>query len=97
MTVRINLRAAVLCLLALVGLAAAAPAPAAEYLDVPKWHWAWNYIQGVTDAEVSAGFDDGLYRPGTVVSRAQMAVFIARAMCGGDSYVPRRARGRHLR
>jgi hypothetical protein len=74
--------------LLLVVASASAPALATEYPDVPKWHWAWDYVQGVTDAQIAAGYDDGLYRPSVVVSRDQMAVFIARAMCGGDPYVP---------
>ena len=60
---------------------------AAEFPDVPKWHWAWCYVQGVCDAEVAGGYVDG-YHPEWVVSRDQMAVFIARAMCGGEAEVP---------
>lgn len=63
-------------------------ASAEEYDDVPRWHWAWSYIQGVSNAGVSSGYDDGYWRPSLIVSRDQMAVFIARAMCGGDEYVP---------
>jgi hypothetical protein len=63
-------------------------ARAAEYTDVPTWHWAWVYVQGVSDAEVSMGYGGGTWAPSLIVSRDQMAVFIARAMCGGDAYVP---------
>ena len=75
--------------LAIVLTAALCGSPAAaDYSDVPKWHWAWTYVQGVSDADVSGGYDDGTYQPQEVVSRAQMAVFVARAMCGGEDYVP---------
>lgn len=63
-------------------------ATGADYSDVPKWHWAWAYVQGVSDANVAGGYGDGRYQPQEVVSRAQMAVFVARAMCGGEEYVP---------
>lgn len=75
--------AAAACLAAL-----AAPAPAVSYTDVAKWHWAWDYIQGVSDADIAAGYPEGTYQPSTAVSRDQMAVFIARAMCGGEDFVP---------
>jgi hypothetical protein len=81
-----------LVIVALIALAAVLVMPliasAADYADVPTWYWAWNYVQGVSDAGVSSGYDDGYWRPSWVVSRDQMAVFIARAMCGGDEYVP---------
>ncbi len=73
-------------ILAMGGMAVCACA--AEYSDVPTWQWAWSYIQGVTDAGIAAGYGDGTYQPSTTVTRDQMAVFIARAMCGGDSGVP---------
>ena len=34
------------------------------------------------------GYADGTYGPSTVVNRGQMAVFIARAVAGGDSQIP---------
>lgn len=34
------------------------------------------------------GYDDGTYQPGVPVTRDQMAVYISRALLGGDSYVP---------
>jgi hypothetical protein len=34
------------------------------------------------------GYDDGYYRPDDPVDRGQMAVYMARAMAGGDSSVP---------
>jgi hypothetical protein len=35
------------------------------------------------------GYRDGLYHPERTVDRGQMAIFIARAIAGGDAYVPR--------
>ncbi len=64
------------------------PASAAEFPDVPQWHWAWRYVQGVSDADIATGYWNGDYRPDEVVTRGQMAVFVARAMRGGEAGVP---------
>jgi hypothetical protein len=75
-------------LCALVVATLALPALATEFPDVPTDHWAWCYIQGVSDAGIVSGYDDGLYRPEQPVTRDQMAVYIARAIAGGDGNVP---------
>ena len=56
--------------------------------DVPYWHWAKEAVRATVEAEIVAGYDDGLYRPNEAVTRAQMAVYISRAMCHGESNVP---------
>jgi hypothetical protein len=40
------------------------------------------------NAGIVSGFPDGSYRPEVEVTRDQMAVYMARALCGGDAYVP---------
>jgi len=47
--------------------------------DARKSHWAWRYIEGVKDAGIVGGYWDG-YRPDVEVDRAQMAVYICRAL-----------------
>jgi hypothetical protein len=74
---------ALVAIVAIIGLASAE-----EFTDVPRWHWAWAYIQGVRDASITTGYGDGTYQPSVTVARDQMAVFIARAMCDGDANVP---------
>lgn len=37
-------------------------------------------IHAIAEAGVTAGYDDGTFRPGLSVSRAQMASFLARAL-----------------
>jgi hypothetical protein len=69
--------AILLCAAALAG--AAAGALAAHFPDVPKWHWAWPHVQGLCDAGIATGYQDGLYGPDQRITRDQMAVFIARA------------------
>jgi hypothetical protein len=61
---------------------------ATDFPDVPKWHWAWPYVQGVSDAGITTGYPDGTYQPSLVVARDQMAVYVARALAGGDLNVP---------
>lgn len=56
--------------------------------DVPLDYWAYDEIMECFVADVVDGYADGLYRPERPVSRGQMAVYISRAMAGGDRYVP---------
>jgi hypothetical protein len=56
--------------------------------DVPKSHWAFEAIMACVDAGIVAGYPDGRYRPDRPVTRDQMAVYIARAIAGGDMSVP---------
>jgi len=63
------------------------PATAA-FTDIPTDHWAFRYVAYAVDTGVTGGYSDGTYRPTVTVDRGQMAVFIARAMCGGDAFVP---------
>lgn len=66
----------------------------ASFLDVPTDHWAYRYVEYTKKANVILGFADGLYRPASKVDRAQMAVFLARALAnptgeeGLQSYAP---------
>jgi len=58
------------------------------FCDVRGEHWAYDYIEACRQAGIVAGYPGGHYRPRWSVSRAQMAVFVARALAGGDEYVP---------
>lgn len=64
-----------------------------HFSDVPTHHWAYKYIEHAYSRGVVSGYPNGSYRPGDVVNRGQMAVFIARAMAGGDENVPEDADG----
>jgi hypothetical protein len=62
------------------------PGPEAPtFADVPADHWAYRYIEYVESADIAHGYDDGGYHPAAEVDRAQMAVFVARAIAGGQS------------
>jgi hypothetical protein len=55
--------------------------------DVPPDFWAWRYVEAAKLAGIVQGYWDG-YRPAELVNRAQMAVYIARGIAGGDALVP---------
>jgi len=58
------------------------PTGPAQYTfqDVPPSHWAYDYIEYCGAAGIVQGYTDNEYRPDLSVDRAQMAVFIARAI-----------------
>jgi len=60
----------------------------ATFSDVLSDHWAFEQVEACAAAGIVAGFDDGTYRPSLPVDRASMAVYISRALAGGDEYVP---------
>ncbi len=72
-------------------------APSARFPDVPGYglgehgtdpYWAFDEIEACAEAGIVAGYPDGTYQPASAVTRDQMAVYIARALAGGDEYVP---------
>jgi hypothetical protein len=83
-------RAVLLAAVAVVALAALGQAArAAEFTDVPKYHWAWRYVRGVSDAQIANGYPGTTtYKPDVVVTRDQMGVYVARGLAGGDDHVP---------
>jgi len=62
--------------------------------DLPLDHWASAEVQACVNAGIISGYPDGRYHPDYPVSRAQMAVFISRALAGGDENVPPGPRSR---
>ena len=60
-----------------------------SFPDVPVGHWAYKYAEYAKAHGIVTGYRDGLYHPERTVDRGQMAIFIARAIAGGDAYVPR--------
>jgi hypothetical protein len=59
-----------------------------DFSDVSEGYWARQAIAACVDAGIVFGYPDGTYLPGNTVTRAQMAVYVARGLCGGDAYVP---------
>jgi hypothetical protein len=57
------------------------PAPAvATFLDVPSSHPFFQFVEALADAGLTAGCGGGNYCPDAVVTRGQMAVFLAKAL-----------------
>jgi hypothetical protein len=65
-----------------------ARSPGITFWDVPRDHWAAEYVEYCASRGVVLGFPGGLYRPDELVDRGQMAAFIARAVAGGEASVP---------
>ncbi|MBM2820709.1 MAG: hypothetical protein HW405_469 [Candidatus Berkelbacteria bacterium] len=58
------------------------------FSDVPITHWAYLYIEAAFRGGIVGGYPGGVYKPDEIVKRDAMAVFIARAVTGGDAKVP---------
>ncbi len=55
------------------------PPATASFADVPTTFWAYKHVEFCVDQNIVQRYDDGLYHPERVVTRDQMAVYIARA------------------
>ncbi len=60
----------------------------AVFSDVPPDHWAYDYIMDCYHAGIVNGYPGNVYLPDAKVTRAQMALYIARALVGGAANVP---------
>ena len=58
------------------------------FYDVPWQHWAYEEVGACFNADIVQGYTDALYHPEYPVTRDQMAVYIARALAGGDGNIP---------
>ena len=56
--------------------------------DVATDHPYFKYVEYAVEQNVVQGYPDSTYRPIVPVNRGQMAIYIARAVCGGEDYVP---------
>jgi PKD repeat protein len=61
--------------------------PTPTFSDVPPSHWAYKYVEYAVANDIVIGYWDG-YHPNETVTRAQMAVYVSRAMAGGDPFIP---------
>jgi hypothetical protein len=59
-----------------------------RFADVSTNHWAFWEVDTCVEAGIVSGYGDGNYRPDLAVTRDQMAVYISRALAGGNEYVP---------
>ncbi|MHA2070082.1 MAG: S-layer homology domain-containing protein, partial [Candidatus Thorarchaeota archaeon] len=58
------------------------------FTDVAYDHWACGYIKRLSELDISSGYQDNMFKPAVPVNRAQMAVYIVRALEGNppDNY-----------
>jgi len=61
--------------------------PVSVFTDEPTTDAFWGYIQGLYQAEITTGCATGQFCPFNNVTRAEMAVFLVRAM-HGPAFVP---------
>jgi len=59
----------------------------AWFTDASFGYWAFAEIEACVEHGIVGGYGDD-FRPETVLTRDQMAVFFARALCGGEASVP---------
>ncbi len=57
-------------------------ASGSPFTDVAVSDWYCKYIKRLYELQVVKGYGDGRYGPGDLVTRAQMAVFVARSFLG---------------
>ena len=50
------------------------------FSDISSTDWFYTYVQDIAKAGITTGYPDGTYKPSALVTRAQMAAFIARAL-----------------
>ena len=67
---------------------------AITFSDAAPDVWAWQAVLECLGAGIVYGYGDGLYHPDLPVTRDQMAVYIARALAGGEENVPEAGRPR---
>jgi len=67
------------------------------FSDVPSTYWAYSQIEAAYKAGIIQGYQDGTFKPEGIVTRDQGAVFVARALAGGDSKVPTSTQSYHCR
>ncbi len=74
-----------LAVLVLVGILLGAPAKAAAFTDVAPDDWFAPAVNELADSGVVGGFPDGTFRPYDLVTRAQFAGMLARALSVPDA------------
>jgi PKD repeat protein len=61
----------------------------AGFSDVPADYWDYQEIMGCLSDDMLHGYPDGTFRPLDAVTRDQIAVYLARAVAGGEDLVPK--------
>jgi ELWxxDGT repeat protein len=64
----------------------------ATFEDVPTTYWAWRSVEAVATAGITLGCGEGLFCAERTLTRAEMGVFLGRAL-HGSTFVPPPATG----
>ena len=67
-------------LLRATGGADSLPTYRGTFPDVPAGQWYTGYVEKLAELGISTGYTDGTFRPSGPVTRAEMAIFITRAI-----------------
>lgn len=59
--------------------------PIATFIDVPRDHWAFPFVEAAYAHGIIGGYSDGTYRANLPVTRAQLSKMLALAMQQADS------------
>lgn len=73
-------------LLRAIGQAANLPSYQGTFPDVPSGRWYTGYVERLAELGITRGYPDGTFRPGGLVTRAEMSLFVLRAI-GEDANV----------
>ena len=73
-------------LLRAIGQAADLPSYQGTFPDVPSGQWYTGYVERLAELGITRGYADGTFRPGNLVTRAEMSLFVLRAI-GEDANV----------
>lgn len=69
----------------ILSLVLPAGAAGVSFRDVPEEHWAYPYVQSMSDQGIVSGVGEGLFLPDRSVSMAEFSVMIVNAFYGGYS------------
>lgn len=75
-------------LLRATGQAENLPGYRGTFPDVPPGQWYTGNVERLAELGIVRGYDDGTYRPNGLVTRAEMAIFVVRALGEEASLVP---------
>ena len=81
---RKRIAALLLALVLCMGISVPALASSQQFTDVPASFWAYTEIMTAAQKGITGGYDDGTFKPGSNVTNAHFAAFLARAFYPWD-------------
>lgn len=81
---RKRIAALLLALVLCMGISVPALASSQQFTDVPASFWAYTEIMTAAQKGITGGYDDGTFKPGSNVTNAHFAAFLARAFYANE-------------